>query len=183
MSPARPAKDATVLQRCGGGQGLAEFALVAPIILLLLFGVIQLGLLMAAQNGLVNGVRDAARRAATYRINEASLDPTSFTAICDSIAAQLTTSLRDGIPGYESAQMARTITYEWNQDPNAADYFLVAHITASYKNPLYVPLVSQFLDGADGSNDNRLRLSASEQMRIENPTLTAPVVYTTGRTC
>ena len=58
------------------GQSLAEFALVAPIFFLLVFGVIQLGLVIAAQNGLVDGVREAARRAATYRINEGSFDAT-----------------------------------------------------------------------------------------------------------
>src|SRR6185503_5727235 len=90
-------------RRPEGGQALAEFALVAPIFFLLVFGVIQVGLVMAAQNGLVDGVRDAARRAATYRINEGSFDPTVFPSICATIEGELDARLSDRVIGYVPA--------------------------------------------------------------------------------
>ncbi|MBI2782082.1 MAG: pilus assembly protein [Chloroflexi bacterium] len=151
-----------------------EFALIAPILFLLLFGIIQIGLVMAAQNGLVDAARDAARRAATYRINADSFSLTVFPSICDSIKKTFDDHLRPSIPGYSNANRTRTITYEWQQDPIAGQYFLVAHVVGTYKNPLYVPLVSQFLDGTDGTNDGKLELRASEQMRVENPILATP---------
>lgn len=43
------------------GQALAEFALVVPIFLLLLFGIIDLGRLVYTANALSNGAREAAR--------------------------------------------------------------------------------------------------------------------------
>lgn len=156
------------------GQSLAEFALVAPIFFLLVFSVIQLGLVMAAQNGLVDGVRSAARRAATYRINEASFDSTVWPSICTTIEDEINARLSDRVIGYNVAQLDRTITYEWEQDLQSGDYFLVAHVSATYHNPLYVPLISAFLDRSDGTADNVLTLNATEQMRVENPALDTP---------
>jgi len=156
------------------GQALAEFAIIAPLFFLMIFFVIQIGLIFAAQNGLVDGVRNAARRAATYRINDQSFDATVWSSICATISTELDKQLGDGrtgILGFNVANRTRTIAYEWQQNPGGGDYFLVAHVSASYKNQLYVPLVSAFLDITDGTMDNKVRLSASEQMRVENPGL------------
>jgi len=158
----------------GRGQALVEFALIAPLFFLMLFFVVQIGLIFAAQNGLVDGVRNAARRAATYRINDQSFDPTVWTSICATIGTELDRQLSDGrtgIVGYTTANRTRTIAYEWQQNPSGTDYFLVASVQATYKNQLYVPLVSFFLDATDGTIDNKVRLSASERMRVENPGL------------
>jgi Flp pilus assembly protein TadG len=156
------------------GQSLAEFALVAPIFFLLVFAVLQVGLVMAAQNGLVDGVRSAARRAATYRINEQSFDPTVWSSICSTIDSELSTRLESRVIGFTGSLLTKSIAYEWQQNPGGGEYFLVAHITAAYHNPLYVPLVSAFLDRSDGTVDDRLTLTASEQMRVENPALDTP---------
>jgi Flp pilus assembly protein TadG len=167
-------------RRGARGQALAEFALIAPILFLLLFGVIQIGLVMGAQNGLVNGVRDATRKAATYRVNEESIaDASIFAAVCDAVSTQLVTDLRREIPGFDPAALSRTIRYEFSQDPNGA-YFATAHVTATFANPIYIPLVGAFFPGAVG---NTLPLTASEQMRIENPDLPPPVLFPTGRSC
>jgi len=156
------------------GQALAEFAIVAPLFFLMVFFVIQIGLMFAAQNGLVDGVRNAARRAATYRINDQSFDSTVWSSICGTIATELDRQLSDartGIIGFNLGNRSRTIAYEWQQNPGGGDYFLVAHVHAEYKNQLYVPLVSLFLDITDGTIDNKVKLSADEQMRVENPGL------------
>jgi Flp pilus assembly protein TadG len=160
------------------GQSLVEFALVAPIFFLLVFSVIQIGLVMASQNGLVDGVRNAARRAATYRVNEGSFDATVFSSICQSIEDELELQLSERVVGYSSANLTYSVTYEWEPNPQTGDYFLVAHVDATYDNPLYVPLVSAFLDRSDGVTDNQLTLTASEQMRIENPALDTPASLT-----
>lgn len=159
------------IRRREGGQALPEFAIVAPILFLLLFGVMQLGLLMAAQNGLVSGVRDAARKAATYRVNELSFDNTSF---CTTVGDQLESDLSASIPGFVAANLEYEIGYQWERNPDTAQWFVVVHVDASYGNVLYVPLVSAILDPADGVTDNQLELTASEQMRVENPALDEP---------
>lgn len=167
---------------------MAEFALIAPILFLLLFGVLQLGLLFGSQNGLVNSVRDAARRAVTYRVNDASLaDPSILGAVCTAVRNELTAKLSREVPGFESARLhgvvvagiaQPVISYHWLTNPgpaptgaNPANYFLYVQVKAAYDHPLYVPLVGLFLDGLDGTSDNSLTLTASEQMRVENPSL------------
>ena len=153
------------------GQSLAEFALVAPIFFLLVFSVIQLGLIFGTQNGLVNGAREAARRAATYRVNDQSFDTSVWGSICDTIEEEVRQLGDRTIPGYIESELTPTVTYEWVPNPEVGDYSLVAVVTATYRHPLYVPLVSVFLDGADGSVNGVLTLSATERMRVENPAL------------
>lgn len=157
--------------RNAAGQSLVEFALVAPIFFLLLFAVIQLGLIFGAQNGLVNGVREAARRAATYRVNAGSFDASIWASICASVTEEVRQLGDRTIPAYDATRLDPDVTYEWVANPETGEYFLVAHVSATYDHPLYVPLVSLFLDGSDGTSDGVLTLSASEQMRVENPAL------------
>lgn len=153
------------------GQSLAEFAIVAPIFFLLIFAVMQIGLVMASQNGLVDGVRSAARRATTYRLNEASFDNTVFPSICSAVQAELDLRLSKRVIGYAAANVDSTITYQWVENPESGEWSLIAKVEATYANTLYVPLVSYFLDSSDGTTDGVLSLYASEQMRIENPAL------------
>jgi len=167
-------------RRRSGGQALTEFALIAPILFLMLFGVIQLGLLFAGQNGLVSGVRDAARRAVTWRINDASVnDPSIYGVVCTAVRDELVSELEGAqLPAFDEARLHTTITYRWEAnpgyggtDPTAEEYFLYVEIDAAYDHPLYVPLVGWFFDVLDGSGDGAFTLSASEQMRVENPSL------------
>lgn len=153
------------------GQSMAEFALVAPIFFLLVFAVIELGLIFGTQNGLVNGVREAARRAATYRINDGSFDATVWGSICGTVELEVQQLGDRVIPAYVPARIHPQVSYAWEQNPESGEYFLVAEVSATYDHPLYVPLVSFFLDRADGVADGQLTLSASEQMRVENPAL------------
>lgn len=179
------------------GQALAEFALVAPILFLLLFGVLQMGLLFGGQNGLVNGVREAARRAVTYRVNEASLSDTGIlAAVCSAVEDELNTQLGRALPGFDPLRMTRTVSYHWESNPgpaptgpNPEDSFLYVQVDVAYNHPLYVPLVGLIIDTFDWntpspntrgevlanplSGDGAFTLTASEQMRIENPPLAA----------
>lgn len=152
------------------GQALPEFALIAPLLFLLLFGVIQVGLLMASHNGLVNGVRDSARRAATYRVNEQSFGGGIFTAVCSAVEIELVNRLRDEIPGFvdDPSRLVTTITYEGIDDATTGEYSIVVDVTVAYTAPIYVPLVGIVLHPSDPAN---FPLSASEQMRVENPAL------------
>lgn len=158
---------------------MVEFALVAPIFFLLVFAVIQIGLVFGAQNALVNGVRDAARKAATYRVNEASYDDNvTWQAICDAIEDTLRASVGT-YPGADTSagRLRPTIAYEWKQNPTGSEYSIIAHVSADYDHPLFLPLdalLGLMGVGSTGFFENSMTLSASEQMRIENPSLDPP---------
>jgi Flp pilus assembly protein TadG len=150
------------------GQALVEFALIAPIFFLLVFAIIQLGLLFGGQNGLVNGVRDTARYASTYRV----VEPNDSAAACGLALDHLTNVLHNEMVGFDpvGTNYNPTITYSWHLQPDGLWYEQVL-VKVDYKFPLYVPLVSAFLDGMDGTVDQKLQLSAQEEMRIENDPL------------
>jgi Flp pilus assembly protein TadG len=155
----RPARGAA------SGQALVEFALVAPIFLLILFAIIQLGLVFGAQNSLVNSVRETARYAAPYRV----IDTAGAQDTCDNfVLDKLRTALHSNpLTSDTATREVPHVEYTWQPDPDGT-YYVQILVQASYKFPLYVPLVSQLLDGVDGTVEGNLRLSAQEEMRIEN---------------
>src|SRR5437870_3155314 len=151
------------------GQTLVEFALIAPILFTLLFGIIQFGFLFSGQTGLVNALRDTTRYAATYRVSDAP----SVAAACSNVSTQLTNNLKAQLPGFASSRLHPTVTYTWVKNPDNTSYYVRATVSATYDHPLFVPLVGNIIDGLDGKTDNSFTIGGSEQMRIENPSLTA----------
>jgi TadE-like protein. len=155
---------------------MAEFALVAPIFFLLVFAVIEFGLLFGGQNGLVASARELARYAAPFRVKTA-VDATNVCADTR-LGQQLTKVMRASIPGFGATNMGtRQVTYSWHANPNGT-YYVQLEIHVSYHFPLHVPLVGILIDGADGvkiagKDDGKFLLDATEQMRIENEDLTS----------
>ncbi len=49
------------------GQGLVEFAFVVPVLLMLFFGIIELGVIFSVYIGLTNTTREGARAGSTYQ--------------------------------------------------------------------------------------------------------------------
>lgn len=84
-------------RRHSRGQSLAEFALVFPILMLIIGGIIQFGVIFTAQNALTQAVRDAGRWAATQQ-NSPCSSTTQLATTADQIARQST------IIGYTSGQ-------------------------------------------------------------------------------
>ena len=152
------------------GQALTEFALVAPIFFLIVFAIIELGILFGGQNGLVASARELARYAAPYRVKTA----VDANAVCSDtrLAKTLTSWMRGSIPGFATTNVGvRQVTYSWLTNPNGT-YHVQLQIHVSYRFPLHVPFVGGLLDGFDGVSDSRFLLDATEQMRIENEDLT-----------
>src|SRR5688500_12363024 len=70
----RPARSAVAspMPRRQGGQALVEFSLILAPFLLIIFGIIQMGLLFSTQLGLSTAARDSARYASTLITTSAS---------------------------------------------------------------------------------------------------------------
>jgi Flp pilus assembly protein TadG len=153
------------------GQAVPEFALVAPVLFLILFAIIQFGFTLSGQIGFTNGVREAARYASTLP-----------TATVTAIEAELRTrSLPKSIPGFADSNFdgaATTVTYCAYTNPDnvavtSPSYSIKVRVTAVYRHPLLLPLVSAIVDAADGTNDGHLKAVVTEEMRVENPRLTS----------
>lgn len=164
------------------GQSLVEFALVLPVFFLIVFGVIQFGMIMGAQDGLANSVREAARYSATVPVantGDSGTCSTSGTAAKQTYD-RLLTVLAQKVPAFALGNLvacgasapASTVTYCVRQNPDST-YSIWVQVKAVYRHQLFIPVIAAIVDRIDGTADDRLRAIASEQMRVETYTLTS----------
>lgn len=148
------------------GQALVEFALVAPLLVLLLTAIFQFAFVLQAQMGLTNAVREAARRAAATSPSDAS----SLMTWTDGQLTGGTGLLAQNVQGYSVSRLATN-----PPTVNLCAYSIggvtsqMINVTATYNYPVFFPLLLAF---ATGNPD--WTLSASAQMRLENPLASAP---------
>ena len=168
---------------------MAEFALILPIALLIMFGIIQFGFLFASQIGMVNALRETARFASTSPVNDSTTANANADQICDYLLgrnAYAGSGALSKMPGYESAFAGpASVTYASYADPHGGTptYSVRLTVYAEYRHLLLVPLVNAIIDGLDGSSDGRFRLGATETMRVENPLLTTNPALTYTEAC
>ena len=90
------------------GQSLAEFAIVFPVLMLIIGGIVQFGIIFAAQNALTQAVRDTGRWAATQQFDPCRKIP-NLASTADGIARTST------VFGYNAGQwIARYLAYPDN---------------------------------------------------------------------
>jgi Flp pilus assembly protein TadG len=111
-----------------------EFAIAAPILLALFFGILQFGLALQSRGALRSAIADVARNASVEFLN-ASTAPLSGEQIAGLVRSRVTSSpylLRDDnltvdVEQEETAAMAGTVEFE---------------VTATYIVPLSLPFVT-----------------------------------------
>jgi Flp pilus assembly protein TadG len=147
------------------GQAIAEFAISAVILLLLLLAILQFAFLYNAQIGLTNGLRDAVRYGSSLTANT---DATALTA-ANSTYSFLTTSLGSHVSPYSSSRLASgtQVCYEGYTDPTGPA--VRVKVTAVYDHPLLVPLINLIIDAFDGAVDGSYRITSTIEMRVDNP--------------
>lgn len=104
-------------RRLGGDEGavLVEFALVMPVLFLLLFGMVEFGINMNDYQSIRQAVRDGARQAVVGQYGTDSCAPASASAADNSAAVQCTTIKGSGI----STLAVRVVFTDNNtDDPN-----------------------------------------------------------------
>ncbi len=146
------------------GQGLVEFAFVLPILLVIMLGIVQLGFVFSSQIGLTNGIREAARYAATNR----TANTTQASANAAATVSQLNLIMARNVNFFGASNVsAASAGYCEYTDPRG-DPAVRVRVTIVYRHPLFIPIIGPLLDGTDGVADNALRASAVEEMRVEN---------------
>lgn len=160
------------------GQAIAEFAISAIVLLLLLLAILQFAFLYNAQIGVANGVRDTARYASQLVAN----DDTSAAIASSRGRTFLGTAMGTYVTPYSATNLASGSEVCFEPYMDAANVAAVrVRVTAVYRHPLVVPLVSLILDGFDGSLDNAYSMSSVLEMRVDNPS--EPVPSLTGASC
>ncbi len=156
-------------RRGNRGQALTEFALILPVLAVLLLAIVQFGVIFGAQVGLTNAVREAARYASTSPLSSESQVPALS---ADTICYLTGTGPSCAQPGilnqyvllYQASHLtSRSVTYCSYHDPSQTTYSIRIVVSATYDHPIFIPLISAILGSIPGS--------ASEQFRVENQPL------------
>ena len=154
------------------GVSLVEFALVAPIFVVLLLGLFVACIVIMNQNQLTNAVRDGARAAAVCGGPNRNNQPVTPTlpdghTPCDS--SHLITFINSGLSAVPGGALTSVCVYVGTGcvatdpgDPNILDKCnkgTVVQIDISYPQQLYVPVVGNLL-GDNGSTTRTLHARA-----------------------
>ncbi len=155
-----------------------EFALVLPILGLILLAIIQFSFIFAAQIGVTNAVREAARIGA---VTTPTTTDSQAEAIAPIIYTRLTNTtnglLKKNVFAFNVANIVTSgavdtqVCYREAFDSASGEYTVFVKVEAGYRHPLFIPLLGGLLDGIDGVPDDGLRIGAAEEMRVENDTL------------
>lgn len=192
MRPARRRSDPS-------GQALVEFALVFPIVVLMLAAILQFGLIFSSQIGLTNSVREAARYGSVLSVisdTDAAANGAQVLAylvgsggVCGP-SGLLSTNVHpfvcaatDSDPGL-GPNSASVSHCKYQNVTGSGTYSVRISVRVSYNHPLYLPIVANIIDAMDGGTPGSFRLTANEQMRVENrPDLSAADVGGLSQTC
>jgi Flp pilus assembly protein TadG len=159
------------------GQALVELAIVVPILALIFLSIVQFAFIFAAQIGVTNAVREAARVAAV----SATVTDAEAAARATDVYNRLTNStnglLKQNVFAFNPSNFVTSGTADtqvcYRDGPAAAtgEYVVFVKVEAGYRHPVIIPLLGAILDGIDGVSDGGLRIATGEEMRVENVTL------------
>lgn len=168
----RPAQPIARSRR--SGQALAEFALVLPILALLLLGTIQFAFILAAQIGVTNAVREAARLAAVTTPTSTLAEANGNAVTIYNVLTGTNGLLARNVFAYSNANVVGApdtfVCYRGFKDASLAQSVKVK-VQVVYRHPIFVPLLEGLLGGG-------LRIGASEELRVENDVLSSTTVPT-----
>ncbi len=164
------------------GQALVELAIVLPILALLLLGIIQFAFIFAAQIGVTNAVREAARIAAVSPTT--TNDQASLTAqnVYDRLTNNTNGLLKQNVFAFSGANIVAPpgtqVCYRTESAAAVGEYTVFVKVEATYRHPIFIPLLGALLDGIDGVSDGGLQIGTAEEMRVENQTLLSNPYFT-----
>lgn len=132
------------------GSALVEFALVAPLLILLLLGIMVIGVMINAKIVVAGAAREAGR---TWAIVQS-----------DQLARQKAAEAIQGggLPDRAGGQ----ILFDPNRDVQFAPQGDYIAVTVRYRQPTLVPLLAQLID-PDSPDDGTVTLRSQALFRVE----------------
>jgi Flp pilus assembly protein TadG len=127
------------------GQELVEFALTAPILLMLIFGIFDLGRVIINLDALTNGVREGARYASVH----------------NSDVSGVYNAIYSRVPGLDTAELTIASPVWSYNDINPASSFV--RVTAFYDFKPITPFIAEILGGS-----KTVTLTRQATMRLED---------------
>lgn len=144
---------------------MTEFALIAPLFLLMLLGIIVLGIVIANQIQLTNAVRDGARVAAicggagTNGTSTNTTLPNGASCSASAVASYVNGKLVS-IPGGINPTVTVTIDGSASNPLSSCQAGQLVEVDGSFAQPLYLPLVGRIFGDSGSSTVRTLHASA-----------------------
>ena len=151
-----------------------------PVLAVILLSILQFGILFSAQVGITNAVREAVRNASAIPVATSANAGTAANSVYLRLTDSTTGLLKRNGSGYSSSALVTggsppttQVCYYAYTDATGG-ISIMARVQVEYRHPLFIPLISQILDGFDGvPNDQAYRLGTSEEIRVSNGQLTS----------
>ena len=140
--------------------------------LLIFAGLVQFAFIFERQIGIENAVRDGARRAATYTTVDSTQACTNGSFIWNLVFGTGGT-METNVQGYTDGTAVLNPLVTYTTQTGAAGFKTVlVKVSVTYKHPLFLPLITQIVDGIDGTVDNALWVSTSSEFVVQNDATT-----------
>ncbi len=166
------------------GQALLEFALVVPLLVLLVMAIFQFAYVIESQMGLTNAVREAARRVAATEPNAAPV----WASMTQWVQAEL---CGDAVPPCDGGLLDENVQgFDGDSlwfDPPVVTFCSYPVVTSSgtvtnyrvqvdvtYEHPVFFGPLTFATDAVDGTPNGKWDIGASSQMRLEHIDNTVP---------
>lgn len=162
---ARTGRGAPTKSNRQSGQALIELALVAPIILLLLMGLVQFALIFERQIGIENAVREAARRTAALAAPDVATAQQNATWALGQLQTLLDNS-QGHQAGRDTIEVCIYTPLVNSSDPSGQKQVMV-RIKETYRHPVFLPIIDLIIDPIDGTTDQSLAVSTSSVFHVE----------------
>jgi Flp pilus assembly protein TadG len=167
---ARPSGGAARRSSRESGQALLELALVAPVLILILAGLVQFALIFETQIGIDNAIREAARRGATLDTDMSNMQANAYWTL-----GQAQTLIAASVQNYSTTRDTLEVCFftptAKPTDPSGKAQVDV-RVSDSYRHPLFMPIVDLILDQIDGTPDQSLTASSRTEFHVEQTSAT-----------
>jgi Flp pilus assembly protein TadG len=148
------------------GAAIVEFAIILPLLLLLIFGMIEFSLLMYNKAMITNASREGARRGIVYRV-DTTTDPASYAPLTNTeIQTEVTNYLSNHLISFSSTSTLPTINPTRPVDPVSGDKMLNVQVSYPYQF-LVFHVVAQLVAPGGTTMPGTITLSSVTQMRME----------------
>lgn len=160
------------LRRARSGSAAIEFAFVAPVFFVFLFGIMEGGIMFFGKAALSNATQDAARLIRTGQAQTGGIDQSAFKQkICDGISvlldcSNLTVDVQSYPSGFAAGGLGSPTDANGNLKPNQNNYNVgqpcnVVVVRTFYKYTIVTPLVGPLLASNAGKTFNYLTAAAA----------------------
>jgi Flp pilus assembly protein TadG len=158
--------------RSKSGSAAIEFAFVAPVFFMFMFGILEGGIMFFGRAALMNSVQDAARLIRTGQAQNGSMSQADFkTQVCNGISAllncnDLTVDVQNYPSGFSAGGLGSPTDSSGELTAGQNNYNVggpcdVVVVRAFYRYTIKTPVIASFLAGKAGTDFNYLTAAAA----------------------